>query len=318
MAVALPIEITYHPTVERGPTDFDSIVLTTSITGAIVTPQMPATANILVKGRGIDRNLMVTAMPTFPDTFRNPGTAPTVGTLTVHNTGEATLKVTAVMIVGGPVWQLTAPAAAVDIPGNASHDFAIAFSPDALGPAPTGQLTLTTNDDHNITKVFTLTGTGVARDVAFGPAPGENPAMIDLGITGLGIPLTVDLPVSNMDMTTEFTIHALGLDDSSAFHLDTVPVTALPAGRTEHFTVTFDPQAPGDFTTLASLYLDQDPTPHGQVRLTGHAVFVEAHGSGGCDAGGTGAGGGLVLGLAALGALRRRRRPTVVRGEVAS
>ena len=44
------------------------------------------------------------------------------------------------------------------------------------------------------------------------------------------------------------------------------------------------------------------------IKITGDAVFFQAHGSGGCDAGGAGRGGGLVIGLAALLVLRRRRR----------
>jgi len=229
----------------------------------------------------------------------------------VLNNGEATLQITAAMISGAPVWQLLDSQPAT-VAGHATQDFTITFSPTDVGVAPAGQLTLTTNDNQNLMKVITLTGSGVVRNVAFVPTNNQDPTTIDLGTTGLGIPINAGdlLQVINRDNTNEFTIHAIKLDGASSFRLDNSPSdAALPATTKRGFAVTFDPREAGDFETTATLYLDQDPTAQATIKLKGHAVFVEAHGSGGCNAGGAGrSGGGVTLGLLALGVLRRRRR----------
>jgi uncharacterized protein (TIGR03382 family) len=152
-----------------------------------------------------------------------------------------------------------------------------------------------------------LTGNGIDRNVAFGPPT------IDLGYTGIGIPITVAdiLAVTNLDPSVAFKIHAIQLDDDSVFRIDNAPADAeLPAAMARSFGITFDPTSEGDFETIAHLYLDQDGVERASVRITGHAVFVDARGSGGCDAGG-GAGGGAALAFAVLGTfgwLGRRRR----------
>ncbi len=298
----LLIPITYKPTIEQGPSSFDTVVLVAGLTGTGVLNE-PTQAMITVRGRGIDRHLNIQATPTFPPTFRNPGDMAPVRALTVQNTGEALLKISAVMITGDPVWQLVDPTP-VDIPGGTSHDFMIKFSPTMVGPAPTGQLTLVNNDNNQTMAKVTLTGNGIGRNVAFGPNT------IDLGFTGVGIPITLSgLAVTNMDPAVQFTIHAIQLSDTAAFRIDNAPAdVALPAAMAKNFAITFDPTMVGDFTTTATLYLDQDQEQQAEVQITGHAVFVEAHGGGGCDAGGTGRGGGLAIGLAALGVLGRRRR----------
>jgi OmpA family/Abnormal spindle-like microcephaly-assoc'd, ASPM-SPD-2-Hydin/Thrombospondin type 3 repeat len=302
----LAIPITYTPTVERGPGDFDSVVLIANLVGVLNGPTM---AMITIRGRGIDRNLNIQAMPTFPPTFRNPGDMAPVRALTVHNNGEALLRISALMIAGDPVWKLV-DSAPVDIAGGASHDFLITFSPTTIGPAPTGQVTLVNNDNNRPMVTVTLTGTGVKRNVELGPEAPALPA-IDLGYTGVGIPITEDeiLAVTSKDPDVAFMIHMIQLSGDGVFRVEDAPANVvLPAAGVKRFAITFAPTAVGDFQTKATLYLDQDPQPQAEVTITGHAVFVDAHGGGGCDAGGSGRGGGLVIGLAALGALGRRRR----------
>jgi hypothetical protein len=274
------------------------VVLIANLVGVLNGPTM---AMITIRGRGIDRNLNIQAMPTFPPTFRNPGDMAPVRALTVHNNGEALLRISALMIAGDPVWRLV-DSAPVDIAGAASHDFMITFSPTTIGPAPAGQLTLVNNDNNRPVVMVALTGTGVGRNVTFGPEAPELPA-IDLGYTGVGIPITADdiLAVTSKDPAVGFTIHMIQLDGDGAFRVDDAPANAaLPASGVKRFAITFAPTAVGDFQTRATLYLDQDPQPQAEVTLTGHAVFVDATGSGGCDAGRTGRG-GLIVGLAALG-----------------
>src|SRR4029077_18208747 len=123
--------------------------------------------------------------------------------VTVHNNGEALLTITSTMVTGAPVWQLV-DGGPVDIPGGASHDFMVKFSPTDLGPATPGQLVLMSNDNLNQGKMVELTGTGVQRNVVFGSEPPDT--AIDLGFTGVGIPVTVAdvIQVINNDPSVAF------------------------------------------------------------------------------------------------------------------
>jgi hypothetical protein len=267
---------------------------------------------ITIQGHGIDRHLAVDT-PTFPPAFRNPGDAAPVRAVTVHNNGDALLKVTAVTISGQPVWQLV-DASPVDIPGRTSHDFMVKFSPSEFGPAPPGQLTLMSNDNQNLTKIVTLTGTVAKRDVLFGPEP-DPTQFIDLGFGGVQGRITAAdvLAVTNLDPNVAFTIHAIQLSGDPGFHVEAAPADiALPAAMAKHFTISFVPTAVGDFHATATLLLDQDPVSTADVQITGHAVSIDVHGGGGCTAG-LGIGGGAVLLVLAAGlAGTRRRRAAVV------
>ena len=307
----LVFEVTYKPTVERGPADVpDTVVLGASLTGLL---GGPATQMITIRGHGIDRHLAVPADPTFPPTFRNPGDRAPIRALTVQNNGEALLKITAVRVTGDPVWQLV-DGSSVDIPGGASHDFMVKFSPTDVGLAPVGELTLMSNDNLNQSKTVMLTGEGVKRDVAFGPDP-DPTVPIDLGVTGVGARITATdvLAVTNLDPDVAFTIHVIQLDGDPAFSVDGAPTdVALPAATAKRFAISFQPTAVGDFTTIATLFLDQDPEAQATVQLTGHAVSIDVHGGGGCAAGHDAGGGAMILVLVAGLARTRRRRATTI------
>jgi len=315
------LTISYAPTVAVPATQPEQLMLSAKLVGVAGGPNQ---ATILVSGHGIDRTLVVDAAESFPSAFRNPGDKAPVQAVTVHNTGEAVLSISAVMVTGEPVWHLVDPSP-VEIAGGGAHDFLVKFSPTSIGPAPAGTLVLTNNDNARPMQSVTLTGAGVLRNVAFGVATPPDPAdptvpVIDLGEVGVGVPITLPgaLQVANLDPGVDFTIRSIALDAGAAFQLDHAPAdVALPAAMTKQFAVTIVATAAGPLTATATLYLDQDPVAHAQVQLTGNAVFVDAHGGGGCDAGG-GGGGGLALGGAlALGAIGRRRRRAAAAAGVA-
>jgi uncharacterized protein (TIGR03382 family) len=301
----LALQVTYTPTVDRPPNQPETMVLTANLAGILAGPGQ---AMIMVQGYGIDRHLGVAAVQDFPPTFRNPGDMAPIQAINVRNTGLATLHIAGVMVTGDPVWQLV-DGAAIDLPGGASHDFQVKFAPTTVGAAPTGQLTITNNDNARPMAMVTLNGVGLSRMVAFGPETGVN-----LGFTGIGIPITATdiLAVTNLDHATSFKIHAITLTDDTMFRVDNAPADlVLPTSEAHSFGITFDPTTEGHFETTARLYLDQDGEEQATVKITGDAVFVDAHGSGGCDAGGAGAGGGSALAfgvLTAFGSLVRRRR----------
>ena len=316
------ITIVYDPTVALPVNQLDRIVLIahlSGVAGGLTQAQITAT------GHPIDRNLSVAAVQTFPPAFRNPGDTAPVQPITVSNTGEAPLKITAVMVTGDPVWQLVDPGS-IEIAGGSSHDFRVKFSPTAVGAAPNGQLVLMNDDNARPMATVTLSGTGVRRNVSFGPGTAlpSGVTTIDLGPVGVGVPTTIAdvLAVANLDPSVQFTIHSIELVDNPVFRLDHAPADeALPAGMTKQFGLTFEATAAGPINATVRLYLDQDPEAQAEVTIVADAVFVDAHGGGGCDAGGGGGGSLIGLGVvAALGLLdrRRRRRRRITGGVVAA
>jgi len=294
------IAVTYTPIAEQAPNQFEQVVISHNVGGVL---GGPASQMITVRGRGVDRHIALDAAPTFPDTFRNPGAAAPVRSVTVRNTGEAPLSITALMLTNDDVWQLVDDSA-FTVPANGSHAVMVRFVPKVAGKAPQGQLTFMNNDNSTPAPmaVVLLDGNGIDRGVMMG-AP-----EIQLGQTAIGIPVTLPdvLTVTSMDPANGFTIRSITLDDDEVFTIEEAPVdVTLPANTTMTFSVTFSPTTEGTFETRAHLFLDEDPTAQADVILKGQGVFVDVSGGGGCSAGGGGAGGAMVL-LVGLLAVRRR------------
>ncbi len=305
MGASVTIPITYTPNTERPAGQEDSFTITHGVAGVF---GAPASQTITIQGRGVDRHIEVGAAPTFPPTFRNPGSMAPVRTVTISNTGDATLDITAVMISNDDVWQLQG-SSAVQIPGQGSHDFMVAFTPKVAGTAPTGTMVIMNNDNTTPeTPMVTveLDGMGLDRNVALLGEP------IDLGVTAIGLLRTLPdgLVVASMDPTNGFTIREIQIvdDTAAAFEIPNAPAnSAIAASATMSFDVTFTPETEGEFTAKALLFLDEDPEQAAEVTLKGRAVFVEIGGGGGC-ATSSGGSAGMVLVVGALMLARRRRR----------
>ena len=308
MGNSVTIPITYTPTVERAAGQEDTFTITHAIAGVV---GGPSSQTITIKGRGADRHIDVGTAPTFPPTFRNPGSRAPEGVITITNTGEATLDITAIMVTNDDVWHLT-ETAAVQIPGASSKDFHVTFTPKMMGMAPQGEVVFMNNDNTSAQTMMarvTLDGMGIDRNVALIGDP------IDVGTTAIGLPITLEngLVVASMDPTNTFTIREIQIVDDSteAFAIVDAPVGDSLGGSTmKQYDVTFTPTEEGEFTAKALLFLDEDPTQTAEVTLKGRAVFVEVGGGGGC-ATGSGGGTGMVLVVGAL-LLARRRRARVV------
>lgn len=295
------IVVTYTPVVEQAPNQSEQVIISHNISGVL---NGPASQMITVRGRGVDRHIALDAAPTFPDTFRNPGAAAPVRTVTVRNTGEAPLNITALMLTNDDVWQLV-DMNPFTVASKSSHDVMVRFVPKVAGKAPVGQLTFMNNDNSTPTPmaVVLLNGNGIDRGVIMGDPE------IDLGQTAIGIPVTLSdvLTVTSMDPTNGFKIRSITLDDDTTFSIEEAPMdVSLAANTTMKFSVTFTPTTEGAFETRAHLFLDEDPTAQADVILKGQGVFVDVSGGGGCSTSGGGAGGAMVL-LVGLLAVRRRR-----------
>ncbi|MEO7092311.1 MAG: choice-of-anchor D domain-containing protein [Polyangiales bacterium] len=303
----IDVGVTYTPTMEHAVGVFDQVVLSHNIGGVL---GGPLSQMIMMRGRGVDRHISLAAAPTFPETFRNPGSKAPEMAVTVNNTGEAPLVISAVMLTNSDVWQVVDPAP-VTIPSKSSHAFMVRFTPKMAGPAPVGQLMFMNNDNSLPVPMATmnLAGNGLDRHVIMTDTGGL--ATIDLGLTAIGIPVTLTdgLVMVNQDGTHDFEVRELTFDDGSLFSITNTPAGVnLPAGGTQRYSVVFTPaNEEGPFETTANLYLDEDPTVTTTVKVKGEAVFVDLTGSGGCSTGGGGTGTGALLVIGAL-VLRRRRR----------
>jgi MYXO-CTERM domain-containing protein len=189
----------------------------------------------------------------------------------------------------------------------------VRFAPVVEGKAQDGLLEVMTDDTARPMATVTLTGNGKLRKVDL--APGN----IDVGDTFAGISTTLSiarpgelLTVVNQEEVT-FTIASISIvgDDADAFRLVDVSGrgfsnVALGAGAHEDFDIVFSPSHVGEFRATVSVLLDEDMTPQRPVPIRGRAIYVGAHGSGGCSTGGD-AGGATVLVLGLVLVLRRRR-----------
>ena len=301
----LDVVVTYTPTVEHATNAFDQVVLSHNIAGVL---GGPASQMITLRGRGIDRHISLAAPPVFPETFRNPGSKAPEMPVTVTNTGEATLSISAVMVTNSDVWHVVDPNP-VNIPSKGSHDFLVRFEPKIMGAAPVGRLVFMNNDNSLPAPIaaMNLTGNGLDRRVVMTDPAGM--PTIDLGLTAIGIPVTLPdgLHVVNQDGMHDFEIREVVFDDS-LFSIASAPAGVnLSAGTTQTYSVVFTPTDEGPFETTANLFLDEDPTVTTTVKVKGQAVFVDVTGGGGCSTGGGGTGAGALIVIGAL-ALRRRRR----------
>ncbi len=309
------VVVTYTPTVEHATNAFDQVVLSHNIGGVL---GGPTSQTITMRGRGIDRHISLAAPPTFPETFRNPGSKAPQMPVTVNNTGEATLSISAVMVTNSDVWHVV-DGSPVEILANGSHAFMVRFTPKMSGAAPVGQLMFMNNDNSQPAPMATmnLSGNGLDRHVVMTDPDGL--PTIDLGLTAIGIPVTLadGLHMVNQDGMHDFEIRELTFE-SSLFSVSTAPSAVnLPAGATQTYSVVFTPADEGPFETTASLYLDEDPEVTTTVKVKGEAVFVDVTGGGGCSSGAGGTGSGAVFVIGAIGALtlrRRRRHAAAVAG----
>ncbi len=281
--------------------------------GVTITPANSSPVQVTLTGRGIDRHIQLNeTMIQFPDTFRNPGDKAAVMPVTIKNSGEYPLNVTSVLLDGAPNWQLAEPFQPFQVEGLGSHDVNVLFTPVTAGKAPDGMLLVTSDDPDPARKMVpvVVSGNGKDRNVEV-----EGP--IDFGNTGAGVPVklsqikTTDglLSVINND-AFDFKIRDITSDMPDVFQIQRLDGSGidnmdLVAGTTERFEIVFTPPKVGDYTANVTVFLDQDMEGQRTIQVHGNALFVDAHGGGGCSTG-NGTGGGALL---ALMALLRRKRP---------
>jgi outer membrane protein OmpA-like peptidoglycan-associated protein len=297
--------VTYTPTVEQAAPG-DVQVVTYNLAGLHPTVG-PNAVMITLQGHGTDRHFVSNGPIVFPPTYRNPNPAPEAD-VTVMNTGGAPLDLQAVMLVGGPIFEIVSGGPQIVDPGSMAT-YRVRFTP-TMAQMYDGIVEIM-HDDNGVptppNSQVALSGLGLVPEFIFPPAP------IEIGTAIVGDEIHRDdvIPLINIsDQTTHpttFTVAALTVTDASGtITVDDPAMRPIAPGATERFGATFTPTVAGPFTTTVDVFIGNDPVAVGSVTLTGHAVEVDVRG-GGCSAG-SGTGGATVLVVLAIALGLRRRR----------
>lgn len=210
----------------------------------------------------------------------NLGAASATETLTINNTGTATLSGLAVSISGANPGDFTleTPATTFLAP-SAGTTFKVAFRPTASGTR-TATLQLASNDPDENPFTVTLTGTGVAvPEIVITRADStelvDGSATIGLGSANLGTSsATQTLTIRNTG-TAPLTGLAISTTGHTAdFVVSSPAAITLAPGATTSFSIFFRPTAAGARTAaLAIANNDADENPF-DINLTGTGVAI--------------------------------------------
>jgi len=306
----IDIEVEYQPTVESGRDAATLAITTDAASGANVA--------IPLLGRGAARDFQVSPLELeFPETYRNPAEAPSLS-FAVSNRGSSGLTVAGISGAGAGTDSFSVVSAPAVIGAGGEATITVAFAPSAASAEPLHAELLLAHDGSGDPAVrVDLTGVAVLPNVAMAPG------VIDMGSTGVGVPVLLSevaadqLQVINQDTDETFTVAAIRVADMDGNPIEGgpfqvvsfTPMTEVAPGGALPVDVQFEPDREGEFEAVIELYIGADPTRIAFVTVRGQATDVTLRGGGGCGCTATGTGhGDLGLVLLVLVALRRRRR----------
>ena len=307
------LELEYRPTVES---NLDSAVLA-------ITTDAASGANVAipVSGRGAARDIQVSPLLLdFAETYRNPAEPPTLS-IAVANRGSSALTVAAISGAGPAIDSFTLIDAPAAVGAGGEATLTVAFSPTAASTEPIDAELVLAHDGSDEPAVrIDLTGVAVLPNVAMAPG------VIDLGSTGVGVPIHLSevssdqLTIINQDSDEAFIVAAIRVADMDGNPVEDgpfqvvsfTPMSEIAPGEALPVDVEFNPDREGEFEAVIELYIGSDPTRIAFVTVRGRATEVTLRGGGGCGctagSGGSGGAGNLVLLVAAVACAARRRR----------
>jgi 6-phosphogluconolactonase (cycloisomerase 2 family) len=233
----------------------------------------PQTVNLT--GNGIPGQLTLTPNPPiFPDT--PVGRLSTPQTLTITNTGPATVRFSGISVGGANAvdFQITTnlcqtPTSA-SLSANASCTLSFTFNPQAAG-ARMATLTIT-SDGAGSPQTVTLTGNGIAGQLKLTPNP------LNFPDTAVGMPSAAQtLTVTNTGPAlVRFSAISLGGTNAVDFQITTnqcqTPTSgALSANASCTLSLTFNPRAAGARNATLTIASDGVGSPQ-TVNLTGNGI----------------------------------------------
>jgi hypothetical protein len=202
-------------------------------------------------------------------------------TFTIYNTGNASLILGAVTIVGTNASDFTV----TSVPNNtvaigSSTTFTITFSPSAVGIS-TATVTFTNNDTDENPYSFDIQATAIEQEI---DVMGNATSIVN----GDSTPSTTDwTDFSNIAGTRTFTISNLGnLElnigaitiggaNASDFTVTSLPSTTIPAFGTTTFTVAFNPSAINTRTAIISIANDDSTENPYDFTIQGFGIIPE-------------------------------------------
>ncbi len=189
------------------------------------------------------------------------GTSSVSRVVTVSNTGDTALSITALSL-SGPF--AVSPSTAFTLAPGATQQLAVTFSPPMQGPS-TGTLTLSTNDPANPQVTVALAGTGVAFTADVSPSS-LNFGQQRVGTTSAALSVTVsNTGSSSLQVTDVFANGPYSVSPSTPF--------TLAPGASQTLSVRFSPDVEGLVTgTNLTLYTSAPDRPIINVGLTGAGV----------------------------------------------
>jgi large repetitive protein len=307
------LELEYRPTVESNLDAATLSITTDAASGANVA--------IPIAGRGAARDIQVSPLLLdFPETYRNPAGGAELQ-VAVANRGSTTLTVAGISGDGPATDSFTLVEAPAAIGAGGEATITVAFAPTAASAEPiTAALVLADDGSDEPAVRIDLSGVAVLPNLAM------TPGVIDLGSTGVGVPVHLSevapdqLQVINQDSDESFTVAAIRVADMDGNPVEDgpfrvvsfTPMSEIAAGEALPVDIEFNPDREGEFEAVIELYVGADPARIAFVTVRGRGTDVTLRGGGGCGcrtAGGPGAG-DLALAFLVLVALRRRRRVT--------
>ena len=192
-------------------------------------------------------------------------------TLTVSNTGDATLSVTSTTITGGQSsdFAIVSGGGAFSLAPSGSRSVQIRFAPGATG-SRTSTLRFVSNDPDENPKDVSLGGTGVVPDIAV------NPTSHDYGSNGLNANVTYTFVVSN-EGTSPLSVTSTTLTGTHSAEFSIVSgggAYSLNAGATRNVTVRFTPVTTGDKTATMRISSNDPDEANTDVALSGRGILV--------------------------------------------
>ncbi|MFA1611738.1 choice-of-anchor D domain-containing protein [Halobellus rubicundus] len=186
--------------------------------------------------------------------------------LTVENTGNATLELDAPDVTGGAFSVVSGDEAVRLAPGS-TQTYTVAFSPESTGTF-SGSLQIETNADNDV-DIGSLSGTGITSNASL-----STPA-VDFGRVSVGDDTSRQLTLQNNgEAELQVTSVTITGADQAAFSVSGLPTTSIPADSGEPFTVQTSPSVTGSLSAQLEIRTD-DGTLTASLGTTGTEPNIE-------------------------------------------
>lgn len=215
-------------------------------------------SSIPLSGNGLAPVLEVTPQAiNFGNRLLN--TTSPASTVTIKNTGNTDLHLSAIALAGANIadFSLTTPAVPLTLQPNGLVALSVTFTPSATGPRSAS--ISVTHDAGGAAFTLALTGNGIA------PTFSVNPVSVDFGEQQINIASTPKLLTITNTGTADLVVSQISVTgtDAAAFSFAalTLPMTIAP-GNTGNVTVTFKPTTVGNKSAAITFADNANGSPH--------------------------------------------------------